>query len=153
MSAMEIIELRTLPDEIGVLLSESERSGFRFLRRLVTEWESGRNRFDGRGEGLFGARVSGRLVGICGLNIDPYENDMAVGRIRRLYVLDAYRRMGVGRSLIEHVACFARLNFRQLQLRSDTAAVRFYEHLGFQAIVSGSATHAWSFGEAERSGA
>jgi len=146
MSAMEIVELKTLPDEIGGLLSESERSGFRFLRRLVTEWESGRNRFDGKGESLFGARVSGRLVGICGLNIDPYENDMGVGRIRHLYVREACRRVGVGRGLIEYGVCFARLNFRQLRLRTDTpGAVRFYERLGFHAIVSKSATHVWSF--------
>ena len=34
----------------------------------------------------------GRLVGVCGLNVDPYLDDPSVGRVRHLYVLVAARR-------------------------------------------------------------
>ena len=73
------------------------------VRRLVDEWRDGSNRFDRPGEAVFGAWVEGRLVGVCGLNIDPYVRDERMGRVRHLYVLTACRRHGVGRLLMARV--------------------------------------------------
>ena len=93
-----IERLRDLPaDRVGELLAESERAGSRFVRRLVDEWANGANRFDRPGESLFAAWVGGRLVGVCGLNVDPYARDERIGRVRHLYVLSAFRRLGVAR--------------------------------------------------------
>ena len=83
------------------MLAESEASGYRFLRRVVDEWESGANRFSRPGEVLLIAELSGRWVGVCGLSIDPYLDDPRVGRVRNVYVLTECRRMGIGRSLVE----------------------------------------------------
>jgi len=73
------------------------------------------------------------LVGVCGLNIDPYAADRRVGRVRHLYVLSAFRRRGVGRHLVTAVIEMARGRFDRLHLRTENAgAARFYEALGFR---------------------
>src|SRR3989442_1637640 len=95
-----IERLRGLPvDSLAALIAESEQAGLRFVRRLVEEWGTGANRFDRSGEALFAARVDGELVGVCGLNIDPYAANDRIGRLRHLYVRSAFRRRG-GRSFV-----------------------------------------------------
>ena len=129
-----IERLQDLPsDALGALVAESEEAGLRFVRRLLDEWTRGANRFDRPGEALFAARVGGRLVGVCGLNIDPYTAEPRVGRVRHLYVLSAFRRRGVGRHLVTAVIETARGRFDRLHLRTENAgAARFYEALGFR---------------------
>jgi GNAT superfamily N-acetyltransferase len=126
--------LQDLPvDAMGAFVIESERAGFRFVRRLIDEWVSGANRFDRPGEALFAARVDGRLVGVCGLNVDPYSVEARVGRVRHLYVLSAFRRLGVGRQLVAGVVAAAQGRFDVLRLSTgNESAVRFYEALGFR---------------------
>jgi GNAT superfamily N-acetyltransferase len=133
-----------LSDAAGDLLSESEQAGSRIVRRLVEEWATGANRFDRPGEALFGGWARGRLVGVCGLNVDPYARDERVGRVRHLYVLSAFRRLGVGRQLVTHVIESARRRFDHLRLRTDNpAAARLYESLGFRPRDwPGDSTHA-----------
>jgi GNAT superfamily N-acetyltransferase len=121
------------PDGLADLVAESERLGFRFVRRLRDEWAAGVNRFDRPGEALFAASLDGRVVGVCGLNADPYASDPRVGRVRHLYVLVAYRRAGIGRRLVAEVVTAARGTFDRLRLRTDDPdAARFYERLGFR---------------------
>ena len=91
-----IIRLRDLPDGFDALRHQSEASGYRFLRRAADEWESGANRFDRDGEALLAAEMGGRLVGVCGLSIDPYLDDPRIGRVRNVYVLAEYRGRGIG---------------------------------------------------------
>ena len=139
-----IERLHDLPSgRVGDLLCEGERVGSRIVRRLVDEWANGANRFDRPGEALFGAWVGERLVGVCGLNIDPYAHDERVGRVRHLYVLSAFRRLGVGRHLVADVMKAARGRFDNLRLRTgNPAAARLYETLGFRpSIGSGEDTH------------
>lgn len=120
-------------DEIDDLLRESEAEGFRFVRRLVEEYRTGENRFDKSGEALFGLYHHGRLVGVCGLNRDPFLDDPPAGRVRRLYVPPSWRGKGLGRRLVEAVVGEARRHFRLLVLRTDTeAGAAFYRALGFQ---------------------
>ena len=128
-----------VPSEtLDVLLADSEREGSRFVRRLVDEWATGANRFDRPGEALFIARIGERLVGICGLNVDPYVAAANVGRVRRLYVLSAYRGLGVGRRLVMAVLQAARGRFDVLRLRTtNPAAARLYESLGFTPSTAG----------------
>lgn len=120
-------------DRLAALLGESERQGFGFVRRLVQEWESGANRFDRPGEALFVARVGDDVVGVCGLNVDPYADDPKVGRVRHLYVLVPHRRRGVGEQLVADVLEAARGRFERLHLRTtNPTAARLYERLGFR---------------------
>ena len=130
-----ITRLLHLPlERFAGLLAESEASGYRFLRRVLDEWEGGVNRFARRGEALFAAEIGDRLVGVCGLNIDPYLHDPRVGRVRNVYVLAECRGRGIGRRLVEHAIAAARGNFDRLQLRGEEAGpARLYESLGFRA--------------------
>ncbi len=70
---METTRLTDLPPSVEVLSREAEAHGYRFLRRLIEEWSTGANRFDGPGEVLLAASTHGHLVGIGGLNRDPYS--------------------------------------------------------------------------------
>lgn len=131
---MIIERLSELPSEaFGPLVAESEQAGLRFVHRLVEEWASGRNRFERPGEACFAALVDGRIVGVCGLNVDPYTAEPRVGRVRHLYVLSAYRKLGVGERLVGEVIAAGRGQFGMLRLRtqSETAA-RLYERMGFR---------------------
>jgi GNAT superfamily N-acetyltransferase len=121
------------PDRIAPMAAESERAGLRFVRRLAEEWAAGRNRFDRTGEALFAALLDERMIGVCGLNVDPYTTAPRVGRVRHLYVMSTHRRLGVGRRLVGEVIEAARRSFDHLRLRTDNpAAARFYERIGFR---------------------
>jgi len=71
---------------------------------------------DGAGEAFFAALIGGRVIGVCGLNVDPYTPAQGVGRVRHLYNLLAYRRLGVGRQLVSRVIETARGRFDILRL-------------------------------------
>jgi ribosomal protein S18 acetylase RimI-like enzyme len=120
-------------DCLGALIAESERYGLRFVRRLAEEWTSGANRFDRPGEALFVARIAREVVGVCGLNVDPYAGEQSAGRVRHLYVLSVYRRRGVGQRLVAEVIEASRSRFDNLRLRTQNpAAAQLYERLGFR---------------------
>jgi ribosomal protein S18 acetylase RimI-like enzyme len=134
---ISVERLRRSPAEVlGALVTDSESHGLCFVRRLVDEWTSGVNRFEQPGEALFVARRLGAVVGVCGLNIDPYvprDNDQRVGRVRHLYVLSTHRRLGIGRRLVSEALTTARGSFDRLHLRTGSpAAAAFYERLGFR---------------------
>lgn len=132
--SVSVILMTCLPfDRFAELVGESEREGYGFLRRLVDDWEDGSSRFARSGEALFAAVAAGRVVGVCGLNIDPYLRDDRVGRVRHLYVTAEYRRRGVGHRLVAEVVRSARGRFDQLRLRTESdPAARFYEEIGFR---------------------
>jgi GNAT superfamily N-acetyltransferase len=131
------------PAAIQPLLDASLAEGMRLVRRLADEYASGANRFDQPGEALLGAYAGGRLVGVGGVNRDPYARDPRVARLRHLYVLPSWRRQGVGRQLVEALIAAAALHFAILRLRTtNPAADRFYRGLGFDGIAGDAeATH------------
>jgi GNAT superfamily N-acetyltransferase len=117
---------------LAPLLAESVQAGWRFVARLADEWATGVNRFDLPGEVLFGGWAGRHLVGVCGLNVDPYAADPLDGRVRRLYVLAQFRRRGIGRRLVQAVLAAAAGRFVRLRLRTESpAAALFFERLGF----------------------
>jgi GNAT superfamily N-acetyltransferase len=123
-------------DALDPLITDSEQAGWRFVRRLSDEWASGANRFCKSGEAIFAASAAGTLIGVCGLNVDPYARDRRVGRVRHLYVLSSFRRLGVGRRLVEAVVAAAKGQFVLLRLRTESGeAAEFYEKLGFQRCI------------------
>ena len=129
---MKIMKIENLPKKIIELADESQNEGFRFLNRLITEFESGRNCFRGQGEGLFAVYEQNLLIGIGGLNIDPYAKDARIGRVRRLYVSRDHRKSGAGRLLMDAIENYAFRNFSQLHLFTDNpVASTFYESLGY----------------------
>ncbi len=129
-----------LPDELSRLADQARQEGFRFLDRLTAEFESGTNTFAKQGEALFEARKGAVLVGIGGLNRDPYvssDDGLGIGRIRRLYVAPSARRLGVARLLMSAIEQSARATFATLRLRTDTEqGALFYARLGYTAIAN-----------------
>ena len=124
------------------LISESEAEGFAFLARLRDEWLSGENRFKRTGEALFIVEVEKKIVGLCGLNIDPFTENPMIGRVRRLYVSKAHRRQGIARALVNEAIEAASTHFSTLHLRTDNpAACLFYESLGFIPVKESLCTH------------
>lgn len=136
-----------LPPELARLVRLGSDEGFRFMARLAEAWADRRNRFDGPGEVLFLARLRGELVGVGGLNRDPYQDDPSVGRVRHLYVVSAARGRGVGERLLREIVAAARPAFRVLRL-STRQAGRFYERRGFVRIDEPKATHRLDWGHA-----
>jgi len=119
-------------DDLNEILISSMQEGFRFVERLLNEYEIGTNKFDQPGEILLGCYVDSKLVGICGLNRQAMEGDMRVGRIRRFYVLPH-----IGRLLIEYLLKHASSHFNMLVLRTDNlTAAMFYEVIGFTRVDS-----------------
>jgi ribosomal protein S18 acetylase RimI-like enzyme len=122
------------PERVAALLADSEREGSRIVRRLVDEWMSGANRFDRPGEVLFAARLGERLVGVGGLNVDPFAGEPRLGRVRHVYVHSECRRQGIGEQLMAEILTAARGRFDRLGLHTgNPAAARLYERLGFHA--------------------
>ncbi|HEY9909831.1 MAG TPA: GNAT family N-acetyltransferase [Thermosynechococcaceae cyanobacterium] len=118
--------------DLSHLLKASQEEGFRSIRRLIDDWESGLNRFDHPGEILLSAYDGRALIGVCGLNCDPYEPSGRVSRVRRSYVLSQYRRQGVGSALLNRIVAEARLGFDRLHVRTDhVIGDRFFCALGF----------------------
>jgi len=132
-----IERINSLPiDRLNPLLTEAVTSGFHALSRLLSEWQSGLNRFDQRGESLFIATDDSRVVGVCGLNRDPYLSDPMVGRIRHLYVAIDHRRRGIGSRLVRAVMEAASGHFASLRLRTESPdADSFYRYLGFMPFT------------------
>lgn len=129
------------PGLVG-LAGEAQAEGFGFVQRLISDFNSGSNRFDRTGERLLGAFWSGELVGVCGLNRDPYTDRHDVGRLRHLYVRKSDRHRGIGAALVEQLVKGANPPFSLIRLRTNTAeGAAFYERLGFVAVGDRTATH------------
>ena len=126
----------TTPDDPGfiALRSESLAQHFNMLRRLAENWQSGKNRFSAPGEKLLGAFVAGQLVGVCGLNIDPFSPQLRAGRIRHLYISDAFRRQNIGQQLLVAIITHSGTWFDFLNTHAPPSAWPFYESLGFRPV-------------------
>jgi GNAT superfamily N-acetyltransferase len=131
------------PEQLAVPIAESEAHGLSFVRRLADEWASGENRFDRPGEALFAVREAADIVGVGGLNVDPYTTDPRTGRVRHVYVLAAHRRRGLATVLVSEIIAAARGHFHTLRLStSNPDAARLYERLGFRPRAdAGKCTH------------
>jgi GNAT superfamily N-acetyltransferase len=126
-----------LPVGLEQLVETSLAEGFRFVKVLRDQWDSGTNCFARPGEALFSAHHGGSLAGVCGLNHDPHSADPAVGRLRRLFVGKPFRKQGVGRALVFHALSFAGEHFSLIRVQTETSeADLFYRALGFSRVLS-----------------
>ena len=128
---------------LAPLIEASGQEGFQFLVRLQHEFLSGTVRFDGDGEGFFGAFEGPALIGVGGLTRDPYCDDRFTGRVRHLYVLPQWRGRGGGAKLLSAIELHAQAHFKALVLRTDTSAgAAFYRSHGYEPLATGgTATH------------
>ena len=140
---LKITALDAWPIAADELVSSARAENFRGLLRLRDGWQDGSNRFAEQGEALFAARLGAALVGLGGVNRDPFTTAEGVGRLRHLYVSPACRRRGVGRALVAAILAHAKAHFRTVRLRTDRVeANTFYLALGFnRALRDADATH------------
>ena len=137
---------------VALLRMEAIDEGFRFVDRLIDDWTSGANRFGQPGERFLGAFSGSDLMGVCGLNRDPYIEQDAVGRLRHLYVRKAARRHGIGAALVQRLLDEASTAFRLVRLRTATEeAAAFYLQLGFVSVQDEAASHVKAIRHCERS--
>lgn len=127
---------------IHSLVNEARHNGYDFIQRTIDDWNSGANKFDRRGEKLWGLVSGTELIGIGGLSRDPYADDVNTGRVRHLYILQAYRRKGYATLLMNPIINNARAHFTTLRLFTDNPfAAEFYEKLGFQNLNGYKVSH------------
>ena len=128
--------------ELDVIIEDSKNQNILFVQRFFDNWVSKINCFDRKGEILLTAKDSDRIIGLCGLNIDPYCSTPKLGRVRHLYVLSLYRKQGIGTRLIEQIIHQAKPHFTVLNLRTyNPQADKFYLNRGFQRSYKRSSTH------------
>ncbi len=131
--------------QLRLLVKAAQAEGFRFMERAQLELSAGD--FGNLETILFGVATE-KLVGVGGLTPDPYPDaEPDTGRLRHLYVLPRYRRLGVGQKLVAAVMQEATQHYPVLRLRTPTPeAAHFYETLGFAAVTEPNATHVLAFG-------
>ena len=130
----ELIPVTPSTAGFDTLKLESLAEGHNMLARFEANWASGANRFDQPGEIFLGATVSGRLAGVGGLNVDPYDPEPGMGRVRHLYVSATNRRQGIGLTLVNAIIASARGHFRCINTNAPSTAYAFYEGLSFRRI-------------------
>ncbi len=106
--------------EFSHLVQDSEEEGFNFLIRLISEYKNEINTFNKTGECLYGIFQGDMLIGVGGLNEDPYTKDNKIGRLRRFYISRDYRRLGLGNLLLNQLLCHAEKYFEVIVLHTDT---------------------------------
>ena len=136
LSNLIINQVCDLPEDIrGELSRDAAKEDFKPIQWLIDEWEDGTNRFSLPGEALYEARSGDRLVGICGLNRDPFSMGESIGRLRRLYVLSEFRRKGIGKQLVLIAIQEAIGRFEIIRLMTlDDQSAHFFEALGFHRV-------------------
>ncbi|MGH0665383.1 GNAT family N-acetyltransferase [Bacillus paranthracis] len=118
--------------EFKYLVQESKEEGFNFQKKLINEYENKLNTFNKTGECLYGIFQGEKLIGIGGLNEDPYTENNKIGRLRRFYISKDYRRIGLGKSLLNKLLSHAEKNFKVVVLHTDTKqGDAFYSANGF----------------------
>lgn len=106
--------------EFKYLVQESKEEGFKFLKKLINEYENELNTFNKSGECLYGIFQGEKLIGIGGLNADPYKENNKIGRLRRFYIAKDYRRIGLGKLLLNKLLSHAEKYFKVVVLHTDT---------------------------------
>ncbi|MQR87641.1 GNAT family N-acetyltransferase [Bacillus megaterium] len=136
---MRIIRLTYLvKHDIKELLIESQEAGFFFLTKLVAEYKNGQNVFNKTGERLWGVYgKKNKLIGVAGLNQNPYSQYANAGRVRRFYVSAQFRRKGIGKQLLKEIIHYAENYYDSLVLYTDTDKAKlFYEQNGFKRVYN-----------------
>ena len=132
---------KAVPD-INSLIEVADDEDHFFVRRTLSEWSDAANRFDKPAEAFFLAYAGDEIIGMGGVNLDPYVSDPRVARLRHVYVHPQHRGHGIGEQIVARCLDHARPHFDLVRLRTPGPdADRFYERIGFQKADSETATH------------
>jgi GNAT superfamily N-acetyltransferase len=133
-----------LPEDAFRLAEAAEEEGHSHIRRFVDEWVAGSNRFDREGERMLVARAGDALVGVGGLTLEFSRRDWL--RMRRFYVLPAYRGQGIGRRLAQDLLGHARAFTGVVTVHAaNDEAILFWQAMGFRPLRRESYTHILEF--------
>lgn len=134
-------------ERLADLLADSRADGHRALDRLINDWADGSNSFNKPGEAFFlTVRDDGAIIGAGGRNIDPYENNTMICRVRRLYVHSHWRNKGMARLLMKAILDVPPGAFTCATLHTNNPiAARLYESIGFIATGNPQTSHRMEF--------
>jgi GNAT superfamily N-acetyltransferase len=131
-----------IKNELKILSEAASAEGYHFVQRTIEEWESRANQFSHPKEILLGYFIGSHIVGMCGLNIDPFSEENETGRLRHLYTHPDFRKQGIAGQLVQSIIQNAGHYFTRIRLRTDNPiAERFYLKCGFQQVTEEDATH------------
>ena len=132
----------TLPDQgFHNLAAEANSRGFNFVNKFQYRWEHNLCRFDRDGEKLLAISNGNTIIAFGSLCIDPYADDITIGRVRHIYVMSAYRKLGYGRLLLETLIEQPH-PFSCIRLRAgDEVAAAFYDSIGWLRTDDQDASH------------
>ena len=128
----QVLRVTELPAGITTLANTAELEGYAHVTRLIDDFKAAENRFTQPGEALFACFAGEHLVGVGGVNQDPYDANPHAGRVRRVYVHPDYRRQRLASALMATLERHASRHFETLNLfTSSEQACSFYRHLGY----------------------
>ena len=134
MQIKRVVDLNTY--DITPLLDSSVAEGYRFIQKLIDEYDNGKNRFDKKGELLLIIELDNQVIGIGGLNIEPYLNEDQVGRIRNIYIHPKHRGKKLGEQLVQILIEQSKKDFKLLRLLTENPiADHLYQKIGFNKIT------------------
>ena len=131
--AFEISRVGTTLPDLAELETAATAEGENSMRKLVADWQSSALRFDGPGEALLVAQMSGRTVAVGGVTREPTGGEPF--RLRRFYVLPACRNRGIATALACHlIEAPERSRFILTVHAGSSHAAKFWERLGFDPV-------------------
>jgi len=134
-SNLKIQSLKNLADE-------AKNEGYNYVRKTMDEWLQGINQFSKQSEVLWGVFDSEKCIAIGGLNIDPFADEPAIGRVRRIYVSKKYRQKGIATYLLKKIIEQSKPFFSTLRLSTNNQnAAELYESMGFIKAEGVKQTH------------
>ena len=117
------------------LLSFSKNENYKLIFKLISDYKSGINRFDKNGEILVCYKENNKILGICGLNIEPQSELINTARIRRLYILPKFRKKQIGKKLVHYLLEYAKNYFNKVTTNiGDLNISNFYISCGFNQV-------------------
>ena len=122
------------------LISEADSEGYSFVGRFAARWISGEFQFAKPDEKLLAIKTDKQIVAFGGICFDPYTDEPNAGRLRHLYVLNAWRGKGYGQTLVSTLTKQPH-PFTKIRLRTDDIASKIYERLGWVKCDAENATH------------
>ncbi|MEI6352757.1 MAG: GNAT family N-acetyltransferase [Candidatus Nomurabacteria bacterium] len=143
MKNYEIIEIKDSNIlEIQEIANETSQDNYNFVQRTIDEWKNNTNKFSKIGEKLWGIIIDNKIIGIGGLNKDPFIEDEKVGKVRHIYISKQYRGFGLSKILLNLIIEKAKENFTTLRLSTNNPiASSVYESLGFKKVEGIKVTH------------
>jgi GNAT superfamily N-acetyltransferase len=135
MAAVILKEVELPVESMTGLVDAASKEGHTFVLRLLSEWNSGKNRFKDRGETFLLAWDKGVVVGMVGLLRESAGGGKGMGRLVHLYVTPANRGRGIGRELCKRALSFAPKTFSNVVVKAPSGpALRVFEGQGFVRV-------------------